>query len=344
MTVVVPRRPQGWQPPFPAWSGKFDGLATPAIFGYIGCQSKTDGGREGEQVAAFRQWWQRASEYPDGPVHVEAASYFDAEGRLHRVVLAYWLDADRYDRWWAQSVVSDWWLDPVREQETVGYWREINVVAPDRFETVFSSRNPTGIAAASDGFTDEIVDHAYWGAMRARIPASASDPLTGSIETLRRPHLDPATASSRVRLQLADNLAMIRSGQDWRACGADERAYYLDHVHGTLVRGMDYLRDNPEDSGCLSCRLMTSEDPATNRQVTFGTAVFRDLTALEQWAEFHPTHVTIFGTFLQMVKVFAGKLDLRLWHEVVIIDGPSSTYEYINCSEDTGVQRWLGRI
>jgi aldoxime dehydratase len=222
---------------------------------------------------------------------------------------------------------------------TAALRREINVIAPDKFETVFSSQHPVGMAVAGEGFTGEVENHAYWGSMRDRIPASAHDSFAGSLAAVV-----PAiaqTTSARRRLRLPENLAMIRSGQDWRACGAAEREYYLRDVHPVLIAGMDFLRGNSEESGCLSCRFMTSVDEGSSDQVTFGSALFRDLADLEVWAEKHPTHVAIFGAFLKMVRAFNGALDLRLWHEVIIVDGPTSIYEYLNCTPETGALRWL---
>jgi aldoxime dehydratase len=335
MSAASGRKPAGWKPPYPSWSGRFDKLTKPVIFGYIGCQYD----KENLPVGAFQQWWARAAGLMDGPVHSEWASYSDTNGKHNLVALCYWLDMDAHDRWWQNADVGAWWADGAREQDGVGYWREINVVAPDKFETVFSSQNPVGLAQASDGFSGEVEDHGYWGSMRDRIPASAHDRFLGSLAAVR-PAI-PHTTSARRRLRLPENLAMIRSGQDWRECGPIEREYYLRDVHPVLMTGMDFLRDNSEASGCLSCRFMTSQDDGSRDQVTFGSALFKDLADLELWAEKHPTHVAIFGAFLKMVRTFNGVLDLRLWHEVIIVDGSASTYEYLNCNAETGALRWL---
>lgn len=335
VTDGVGRKPAGWRPPYPSWSSSFGDQSAPALFGYLGCQFD-DGG---PAAAAFRAWWSRAADLIDGPAHHEWASYGDAGGRRNIVVLCYWLDAAAHDRWWLHPEVGGWWGDHAREQEDAGYWREMNVVAPGRFETLFSSPNPAGLAVAGTGFIGEVNEHGYWGSMRDRLPASGHDAFSGSLAALA-----PASAripAARRQLSLPQNLAMIRSGQDWRACGDAERGYYLRDVHPVLIEGMNFLRDNGEATGCLSCRFMTSDGEGYAGQVTFGAALFRDLADLEAWAEKHPTHVAIFGAFLGMVKAFNGALDLRLWHEVVIVDGPASTYEYINCTPATGALRWL---
>ncbi len=335
MTVVPSAKPAGWVPPYPVWSGRFDGQTKPMVFGYIGCQYA----EEGAPAAEFRRWWALASQATDGPIHFEWASYRDVGDRLNLVVLCYWLDVATYERWWVSPLVESWWTDAAREQDDAGYWREMNVVAPDKFETVFSSHNPMGVTVAADGFTDEIEEHAYWGSMRERIPASAYDGLIGSLAAVK-----PAAAgqtAARRRVQLTHNLAMIRSGQDWRACRDEERDYYLRKVHPVMMKGLLYLRDNSEETGCLSSRFMASLQGGCDDQVTFGSALFRELGDLEAWAKKHPTHLAIFGAFHTMVRKFDGALDLRLWHEVVIIDGPASTYEYVNCAPETGALRWL---
>lgn len=334
MNAPVSRKPSGWTPPYPGWSGKFDDQTKPVVFGYIGCQCDDESGAED-----FKQWWTKVAGYSDGPVHREWAACREASGKLSLVALCYWLDKDAYDRWWSDPEVSRWWTDDARSMDGVGYWREMNVVSPDKFETVFSSKNPVGIAAASSGFTGEVADHAYWGSMRDRIPASSNDGFIGSLGALTP--LVTKSAGIRRRPRLPQNLAMIRSGQDWRVCAPLERAHYLKDVHPVLLKGMEFLQENPETTGCLSCRFMESKDDGSLDQVTFGSAIFRDLADLEFWAEKHPTHVAIFAAFLGMVRAFKGVLDLRLWHEVVIIDGSASTYEYVNCTPETGALRWL---
>ncbi|MDJ0115151.1 phenylacetaldoxime dehydratase family protein, partial [Rhodococcus erythropolis] len=54
---------------------------------------------------------------------------------------------------------------------------------------------------------------------------------------------DPA-AGGRVVVRGHDNIALIRSGQDWADAEADERSLYLDEILPTLQSGMDFLRDN----------------------------------------------------------------------------------------------------
>lgn len=338
MTALVGRKPSGWTPPYSGWSGRFDKQTKPLVFGYLGCQYA----QESQPVVEFRAWWARATKVADGPVHTEWASYRDASGQLNMVALCYWLDNEAHDRWWQHPQVGGWWTDEAREHDNVGYWREINVVAPNRFETMFSSQHPAGMTVAGQGLTDEVENHAYWGSMRDRIPASDHDAFTGSLTTAK-PVIDQPT-SGRHRLRLPANLAMIRSGQDWRSCGEAEREYYLRDVHPVMIAGMNFLRDNREESGCLSCRFMTSHDEDNSGQVTFGSAVFQDLADLEAWAEKHPTHVAIFGAFLKMVRAFKGVLDLQLWHEVVIVDGPRSIYEYLNCTPESGLLRWIDRV
>lgn len=58
-----------------------------------------------------------------------------------------------------------------------------------------------------------------------------------------------------------DNIALIRSGQDWADAEADERSLYLDEILPTLQDGMDFLRDNgaPWAATAIdSCAISTS--------------------------------------------------------------------------------------
>lgn len=49
-----------------------------------------------------------------------------------------------------------------------------------------------------------------------------------------------------------DNIALIRSGQDWKDAESEERSLYLEEILPTLQQGMDFLRDNGESVGCYS--------------------------------------------------------------------------------------------
>nr|WP_281182828.1 phenylacetaldoxime dehydratase family protein [Nocardia miyunensis] len=132
-------------------------------------------------------------------------------------------------------------------------------------------------------------------------------------------------------------MALIRSGQDWRAAEATERALYFEEILPTLQAGMDFLRDNGESVGCYSNRFVRSIDLDGNElDESYDIGHWRSLDLLERWAESHPTHLRIFVTFFRVVT---GLEKLRLYHEVSVSDSKHQIFEYINCHQHTGMMR-----
>jgi aldoxime dehydratase len=136
---------------------------------------------------------------------------------------------------------------------------------------------------------------------------------------------------------------MIRSGQDWSDTTGGERATYLGRVQPKLIDGMTYLRDEGLPIGCFSCRYMQVLDGSgAVTQKTFGQAYFKSLGALEQWAEHHPTHLAIFGTFMSDMAPLGEAMQLRLWHEVMVLPAEAQSFEYVNCHDRTGLMGAAG--
>jgi aldoxime dehydratase len=103
----------------------------------------------------------------------------------------------------------------------------------EQFETLYAFQDDLpGVGAVMDGVSGEINEHGYWGSMRERFPISQTDWMQASGE-LRVVAGDPA-AGGRVVVRGHDNIALIRSGQDWADAEADERSLYLDEILPTL--------------------------------------------------------------------------------------------------------------
>ena len=73
------------------------------------------------------------------------------------------------------------------------------------------------------------------------------------------------------------------------------------------------------------------------RKRGFATAHFDSLTRLEDWAESHPTHLRIFGRFIELATELKGDIKLKLWHEVTVVPAEMQEYEYVNCHPGTGM-------
>jgi len=145
----------------------------------------------------------------------------------------------------------------VRESGPVGWFLEVLTPSADRLEVLYSTPDGTeGVGHLQAHLSEQsVVEHAYWGSMRDRLPASQTEALTG-------PQGPPAAvrAGKRVRVAPRDNLSMIRSGQNWSQTEGHERSVYLEKVRPALIAGMAYLRDHGRDIGCYSCRFMQVVD------------------------------------------------------------------------------------
>lgn len=274
----------------------------------------------------------------NAPDNLEHGRFIDRAGCYNLMSFAYWTDPGRYERWKEQSGFEAWWNDPARSAEQRGHFREILTVPLNRFETIFSRDTLVGVAKTGCPVVGPIREHNYWGSMRDRIQASADDDLT-SLHGERLPRLgSAATVGRRLRVATPENLAVIRSGQDWTDSTGNELAEYDALVRPALVEAMNFLRDHADESGCCDSRFAEE----TNRtgsplKKTFALSYFLTLAHLEKWAASHPTHLAIFAKFLTMAKEYGSSLKLKLWHEVSVLPGTGQIFEYVNCHPETGL-------
>ena len=84
---------------------------------------------------------------------------------------------------------------------------------------------------------------------------------------------------------------------------------------------------------------MTVLDPDTFAPLekTFGLGYFDDLASLEKWSKSHKTHLDIFGRFLNYAKELENQVALRLFHEVLVLEGQQQEWEYVGCHGKTGM-------
>lgn len=324
--------PADWTPPYPSWSADFGADGGDSCFDYFGVQQAD--GHDGADAWARLQECLRAEDAPD---LVLPSRYTDAAGRVNRVATAYWRDPARRSRWENAEPFRRFWFDPRWLQGDAGLWREAHRVPLARAETLASSMRADGFARLAAGMHGPVREHGYWGSARDRLPIGGSDPLDPAQAALQPP-LRQAARGRRLRVTSPANICLIRSAQDWSACGPAERETYLDMVHPSLLAGMDFLRDNPVETGCLSCRFMVETDEGGQWQDrTFGALHFLSLAHMERWARNHPTHMAIFARFHEMAKRHAFALDLALWHEVFVLEEGGIVADYVNCHDDTGL-------
>lgn len=327
------RVPEDYRPPFPIWVARVGEDVTRVVMGYFGVQYRGEEHRT-EAWATLRAITDGFA-LGDGPGGWDLTHHVDAQGWDTLVAAAYWREAGTAERWLARPEVAGWWDAPERLSAHVGVFREILSPGVDRFETLypFTDRLP-GIGGVLDDVSDQVEEHAYWGAMRDRIPRSQTDRMGPSGELAASG--DPARGG-RVVVRGHENVALIRSGQDWAGIPAEEQELYLEAIEPALRGAMDFLRDKGQRLGCYSNRYVRNVDlEGTPLDTTYAISFWRSLDLLERWAESHPSHLEVFVAFVSRARHVPA---LRLYHEVSVVDADSQYYEYVNCHPATGLLR-----
>ena len=300
------------------------------VMAYFGIQYR--GGTAPDAVTQALQRIANAFEADKAPGHWDRARYVDEAGCTNVISIGYWDDTNRFDAWFA-GFGSTWASDGFA-RDGVGTFTEVLRPSVQRFETLFSSDQPEGVAMLADGLSGVVQEHAYWGGARDRIALSQTDEMAPA----GRPSV--ATEGRYQRVVPHENLCLIRSGQDWTATETEERRMYLEDVEPVLRAGMTFLRDEGLPIGCFANRYMTVVDRAgRDTEKSFGMGWWRSLSALERWAESHPTHVAIFGAAMKYLGTLGPAAKLRLYHEVTVAAASEQFFEYFNCHSKTGMLR-----
>ncbi|MDR6688329.1 aldoxime dehydratase [Arthrobacter sp. 1088] len=317
-----------YTPPYPSYSVRFADGVSSLVCAFFGVQSKPPLSR-GAKAASAGMWELCAQ--ADGPISREHAVHTDEQGFENQVIIAYWDDTEAYRRWFNKH--RDVLIGAGLILADHGRW--IEAVTPDAsgLETLYSSNTfPEGVArVAAGGFSGEIQEHGYWGSMRERLPRAQTEALDPAGD----PFVD--AGSSIIRVEPHDNLAIIRSGQDWSLCEEAERESYFGDVEPHLRAGMDFLTSEGSSIGCYANRYMTSSDGEGGvLEQSFGLSFWHSLGDMERWAETHPTHLAIFGSAMKFLQANVGA-KLRLSHEVAVVARDQQYFEYNNCHATTGM-------
>lgn len=321
-------------PPNPGYVARFGEEQQQMTMAYVGAQYDSPEGEAAAQ-AAVRHWIHADAHAPD---HHDIALGTDAAGYRTLVWAAYWRDRDRFGRWKADSAFARWWGSDERLDDPCGWFMEVAQPQVERFETLFSSPlGFEGVGCLAECMSGEIREHGYWGSMRDRLAASQHDQLAPSV-TRFHPRPEP---HARVVFSMAENLALIRSGQDWSFTQGQERSMYLEEVEPVLRKGMEFLDSaGGLAAGCLANRYLRVVNPAFQPTLkSYGLSWWSSLEQMELWAQSHSTHSSIFGTFMRMVQAMDFKIALRLSHEVSVLRSNEQIFEYINCHKATGLLR-----
>lgn len=317
-----------WDPPYPAWESTLP-TDMQSVICYIGCQGDPKQGDE------FRRTISEQILRRNGDCHAEFARYPDRDGTLNTVGLVYWLNQSAFEKWRAEEVEA--LLSNAGEKDAPGIWIENFPILRKDVETLFSSDDQApGIAKYSRGKVNITRLHAYFGSMRDRLFSSNDSDHKSPVSQLSKKS-KAVDGAGRISVATPSQLCAIRSGQDWSHCGEEQKDYYLNELEPVLRKGMEFLSNNPVETGCIACRYMTeTDDTGRPKDRTFGYALFRDIADLEAWSKSHPTHLAIFRKFYEYTQAFNFEIELDLWHEVLVMPNPT-TFTYVNCAPTTGL-------
>jgi len=198
-------------------------------------------------------------------------------GLLETVCIAYWREADAASATLASEAFSAFWQQHSTEGLCYGLFKECTNVPFERSETLFSGPvHDHGYSQLREGIVGPIPHHQYWGGMRDRIPLSAQDPfeVPGPIRMIGQ-------SDHHHVVEAHENLCIIRSGQDWSQCDAEQLAEYQKQIEPALKAGMAFLRDQGSEVNCYACRYMKDlaldgSDPKRS----CGLAYFKTMTAI----------------------------------------------------------------
>ncbi len=325
------RMPPDWEPPVPAFMAEFADGTRQVSMALVGCQFDEAQRESAHQavMAFYRAMHASGVDYAD-----VSQCDRDSTGHAQIVVTGYWFDEQQADAYFSSPEFKSNWAKFGAKDAGFGLFREVFNVPMGNYETLYSGpEHLVGVATVRTDVSKPVDRHAYWGSMRDRMPASATDAFqpSGNVTVLEQ-------SDNRVLLKSNQNLAVIRSGQDLALTSGKERDEFFSDVEPSFRAGMDYLRDSGADVNCYDCRTMRflNED-GSEQDHTYGLGFFRCLEDLEQWAEHHPTHRAIFDSFMEFAPRYGPDMTIRLWHEVSVLPAANQIAEYINCAEGTGL-------
>lgn len=289
-----------------------------------------------DQTAAEAEFLSHANALFDnsnGPCHRDFARFTDPQQYRNTFAVAYWQDVTAYTRWRADAM--RWWdtLDPAVVD--VGYWLETFEIPVEYRETIAFKEYIRGLSACPMAHIEPMDESGYWGAARDRIPASCYDRFDPAPNAAI--HLDDTFSSKQRRVRTPSHIAVIRSGVSWLDCGQEQLDSYRANIAPKLDTGMEYLRQNPEQTGCYSLRQVDCiGDRGETTQEAYSLGYFLSLEHLERWSKEHPTHLAIYTRAQAERRKYQERLELRTYHEVYVVKD-EAVFEYINCHNRTGL-------
>lgn len=284
-------------------------------------------------AAALRGKLLKELKRPGGPEILEHGRVKNGFGPNSLTWFAYWKSQADYEIWCDNSAVESLFDDTALLNGDIGLWREYCRVSLDHNETSFSrDEDITGLVHLSDeiGITQ---NHAYWGSCRDRLVAAVDNDLNA--QSQRKDIAAGQTLGKRIKIEAANNVCLIKTSQDMSNMNDEQNAIYTNNVEPALHAGLNYIRDNSVDTGCIGMRFIEERtEGGDDGQRTIGLGYFASLKHLEEWTHNSATHNEIMKQFMGMVEQFQGEPGLGLWHEVTVFPSGWLTGDYVNCSPD----------
>ena len=275
------------------------------VFGQFGSQAP-NASEASAAARAFLGLWKGT----DGPAQLERGRFVDPAGEENVVWLAYWLDAEAYERWRRRPEVREFWSG-LPLDGPVGYWREISMIPRGHLDAIYSQSEQIPRVSA----WSSVLDMGDGDAMVA-------EPLRPELAVFTPTRAE--TRHRRIHLDGPGNLCVIRSGPEL--------------VCGRMTGGLGTLIADP-GNGCIAARRVCEQDVhGVESDQTYTVAWFLSFSHLLRWARTHNGHLLIYASFFRMV---AGRderpFDRTWWHEVSVLPRGYVITEYVNCHNGTGL-------
>ena len=204
--------PANWEPPYPAFVAD---IPDPYLnFTQIAIQS-TESESPSDELSELKNL---VSDAP-GLLHYEHVYHQDEEDFRNDILLTYWADPEAPQRWRSDQATVEF-IERERSGDD-GLWIESFSSPASHFETSYSRGTAEFGLSCHHALREDPV-HAYYGAMRDRIPAAEDGGLAGTVSRLNRDR-QPDSRGKHLAVDLPGNLCFIRTVQGWLACTDEER-------------------------------------------------------------------------------------------------------------------------
>jgi aldoxime dehydratase len=198
------RVPDDYQPPYPAFVARHRPAVERVVMAYFGLQYRGEAPPARDAALASLETISAAK---NGPKHWDRAAYRDEADYDNVVSVAYWDDQRTFEAWFPAA--RDGWTGEQQNHAGLGTFVEVLSPSVSDYETLFSSLGrPEGVAVLADSLSGDIMEHAYWGGMRDRIPQSQTSEMApggtpGLVRDGERSRVKPPTtfvSSARGRI------------------------------------------------------------------------------------------------------------------------------------------------